>query len=232
LPNNTVAQQSGDKRPFQAIDGSELRRIILAEVERAIEADQKFRRHLTYPVFSFAFNIVIHAYPMEPPEFNVEGRYRRAPESGEIPKGDPDRIELEGRLDVDAPAPGGLAPDEARERANIPVPMPAHAPLGKSGTMTVDEPQTKASEKREDKLDDPAAIASGQTSPTAAKRLAEERKGGVKPPSPSPPPSPAPNEPRNRPGSSPNFARSVDLATRAAPDGTRVDDNIGTVKGG
>lgn len=212
LPNNLTSQQSSQERPFQAIDGTELKRIILSEISKQMDKDSKFLRHLTYPVFSFAFNIVIHAYPMEPPEFNVEGRYRRAPAAGEIPKGDPEHIELEGRLDVDAPAEGGLAPDQARERAGLSVPMPAHAQLGKSGTMTVDsrEPMPDLGDKPRT---DPATIASGQVSAEDAARLRRSR------------------EPKNRPGASPNFARSVDLATRAAPEGARVDDNIGTVKG-
>lgn len=220
MPNNLTSQQSSQERPFQAIDGTELKAIVLAEIAKVMDKDSKFLRHLTYPVFSFAFNIVIHAYPMEPPEFNVEGRYRRAPAADEIaPKGDPERIELEGRLDVDAPAEGGLAPDQARERAGLPVPMPAHASLGKSGTMTVDSRlppmpiDDRPSTAPVPPVADGAVIAGGQVSAADAARLRKSR------------------EPHNRPGASPNFARSVDLATRAAPEGPRVDDNIGTVKG-
>lgn len=216
MPNNLTQTPSTADRVFQAIDGTELRRIILAEIERVIDLDPKFKRHLTYPIFSFSFNIAISAYPMEPAEFKVVGKYKRVVPGAELPPDDTpfDIIKVAGELNVDAPAEGGLAPDEARERAGIPVTTPTRASVGKSGQIVVDQ----ASMPPTPILDDAAVLASGTPSPNQMERLRHERAGGNT------------GQPKNRPEASPRFARSVDLANNAAPDGARVDDNIGTRK--
>jgi hypothetical protein len=217
VPNNLTNQQSTAERVFQAIDGTELRKIILAEIDRAMEQDSKFKRHLTYPVFSFAYNIVISAYPMEPAEFKVAGKYKRVSAGAEIPTDvEPESIKVAGELNVDAPAEGGLAPDEARERAGLAVPTPTRAQVGKGAQVTVDEGRLASPpDDAADTVEDPAALASGTPTPTQMQRLQKQRDGqGGK------------AEPHNRPEASPRFARSVNLKTPAEPDGARVDDNV------
>ncbi len=102
-----MADNQSDKL-FQAIDGTELRQLILVEIAHKIDNDMRFRRHLTYPLVSFAFNIVVSAYPMEPPEFKVSGKvpYKRAvlPTDGE-----PEVITVKGRAEYRRAPAGGRA---------------------------------------------------------------------------------------------------------------------------
>jgi hypothetical protein len=217
MPDHTVPTQPVGEPVFQALDGTELKRIILAEVQRSLDNDAHFKRHLTYPLVSFAFSVVISAYPMEPPEFQVQGRakYQRASVPADV---EPEVIAVKGELNIDAPAEGGLAPDEARERANIATTEPTRVPVGKGAVSVVDQQVAPTGGTTQEKIEDAAALASGSPSPSQLKRLADQR-------------NPARNNqpPRNRAGASPNFARSVNLTTRAEPgnDGTaRVDENI------
>lgn len=226
MPNNLTNTPSTAPRVFNAVNGTELKAIILAEIKRMLDEDSRFATHLTYPVFSFAFHIKLARYPGEPRELEVEGRYRRVT-TEDIPTGEPEQLDLKGSLAVDAPAEGGLAPDEARERAGLPVTVPTRVPVGKSGVSTVDAAPATSEKKPTVNImdDDPAVLAGGHPSANAVKRLENERKGLNADGSPR---DKKPAEPKNRPEASPNFARSVDLQTRVNPDGARVDDNIGT----
>ncbi len=139
------------------------------------------------------------------------------------------------------PQEGGLAPDEARERGGLPLPERKHVSVGKgAASITSDvpnygtateipkfDPSSPAADVAEkidprDLVYDPVAVASGQASPSRM-RPATAR-------NPNPTAPTGPNVLKNRAGSSPNFARSVDLKTRASGDSdegvARVDENI------
>ena len=216
-------------RVFQALDGTELKSIIKSEIAKALDANSKFARHLTYPLVSFAFSVVVSAYPMDPPEFKVDGkaRYERAA----VPDGvEPEVISTRGELNIDAPADGGLAPDEARESAGLPVTSPTRVPLGRGGSTTVDAAPTGSAlpVSVEPEPEGAAALASGQAMPSQMKRLAAQRSGGGGGAAEPAKPTPVTNAtaPRNRAGASPSFARSVDLRTKVNPDGVKIDTNI------
>lgn len=205
-------------RVFQAISGTELAEIIGREITRQCLALPQFRHHLTYPLCSFAANIVVTAYPMDPGEFQVKakGEFKCAAAAKLPADAKPEIVTVAAELNIDAPAEGGLAPDEARARVGLPVSAPTRTPTG-----TVDAPDATLS-----KTEDPAVIASATPSQRQAKALADQRH---QPSQPSqPPPQTNSSVPRNRAGASPRMARSVDLTTAATEDApsVRVDENV------
>jgi len=210
-------------RVFQAIDGYELAHIIGKEIERQCLTHPQFRKHLTYPLCSFAANIVVTAYPMDPGEFALKarGEFRRASASALAADAKPEIVTVAAELNIDAPAEGGLAPDEARVRVGLPVTAPTKVPGG-----TADLADATLSKQPE--MEDPAVIASSTPSQRQQKALADQRNprqtkvdGDAAGPSSS--------VPKNRAGASPNFARSINLTTRAEPGGegnVRIDENV------
>lgn len=111
---------------FNALNGLELREIILKQVTKALDDDWHFRRNLTYPIVRFKFRLDIHAYPQDPPEFDVETEAAMSidPEfQPEVVDGVPigqEHIELAGGAKIEAP-------DKAREESGLPVPSPERA---------------------------------------------------------------------------------------------------------
>lgn len=141
-------------RLFNALNGQELKKIIMQQVEKAIDEDFHFRRHLTYPIVSFDWKLLVSAYPLQPPEFKIGAEHDvvAAPEGEEIPAPTPEQIEtfeLDGSRKIEAP-------DAAREESGQPIPAPTL--VGRKGEQVVVErpfepPQKKgAAEAVRDKL--------------------------------------------------------------------------------
>lgn len=122
-------------RLFNALNGQELKKIIMQQVERALDEDFHFRQHLTYPVVSFNWNLVVSAYPLQPPEFKIGAEHDivAAPKGEEIPMPKPEEIgtfELGGRSKIDTP-------NQAREESGQAVPTPIV--VGRPGEQVVVE---------------------------------------------------------------------------------------------
>lgn len=211
-------------RVFQAINGAELADIIANEIKRACLVDAHFRAHLTYPLVSFAANIVVTAYPMDPGEFllKTKGEFRRASASALAADAKPEVVTLAAELNIDAQNPGGpemnnggLTADEARAHAGLPVTAPTTIRIGAGQSTTADVP-------------DPTLAASANTPRPATKPASASTPASVPTPAPAPASKSAP--PRNRAGASPNFARSVDLTTHPTEaegvQSVRVDENM------
>ncbi len=141
-------------RLFNALNGQELKKIIMQQVEKAIDEDFHFRRHLTYPIVSFDWKLVVSAYPLQPPEFRVAAEHDvvAAPEGEEIPVPAPEQIgtfELGDSSKIEAP-------DAAREASGQAVPEPIL--VGRKGEQVVVErpfetpPKKGAAEAVRDKL--------------------------------------------------------------------------------
>ena len=118
MPNSTAPP-----RVFQALNGAELKDIILKKIAQEFDANPRFRPHLTFPLVSFGFRVHITAYPMEPPSIDVAGTGKVGDQEG-VDLDHPVESEMMGSVHIDAPRDGGLTPDEAREQADLPVTRP------------------------------------------------------------------------------------------------------------
>jgi len=67
-----MATPSTVARPFNALSGTEIKKIILNEIERNMEADYRFKNHLTYPMVSWRWVLAAKVYPSEQPDIKVE----------------------------------------------------------------------------------------------------------------------------------------------------------------
>lgn len=119
MPNNI------SHRPFNALNGAELKALVLKEVREAIDRDFHFQEQLTYPVVTFAFKLAVTAFPCDPPGFTIESAATLEDKNAPKPVNRPESAEASGNVNVDAPNDAGLTPDQARRRAGLPVPLPS-----------------------------------------------------------------------------------------------------------
>jgi hypothetical protein len=130
-------------RPFHALAGDEVAKIILEDIKRNLENDFRFKRNLTYPQVAFRWKIAIDAYPTEPSQFSVESDVKvlKAPGLTELPQDAVSvEINLEGEKTVAAPISGATA-DAARREAGIAVPAPRSVKGPGGQRVIVDAPQ-------------------------------------------------------------------------------------------
>lgn len=128
-------------RPFNALNGLELKKILLKEIERHLDNDFHFRQNVAYPLISWAWKLSANVYPGEPPNFEVniaDKQIRAAGAEAFVPQDDPVQVDIGASRDVTAPA--GESVDSVRREANLPVPSP-RAVRGPGGQrMVVDAP--------------------------------------------------------------------------------------------
>lgn len=131
-------------KAFNGLNGRELAKILVVELERALNADTRFSQHLTYPLVSWQWKISIKAYPNEPPEFQVE----IGPKSIGYPEAANSLAEVEINLGAsrEVTAPVGETADSARRDAGIPVPSPRTVKGPGGNRMVVDAPDIKPTE--------------------------------------------------------------------------------------
>jgi hypothetical protein len=137
-------------RPFNALNGQEVKKRILTEIERQLDADYRFRGNVAYPVIAWRWKMVATVYPGEPAnwEVNVGPVIVQAP-----PTADKDRppmpnevdpkveVEFSGGSDVGAgTAVGGVTADALRRDTGLPVPTPRKVAGPAESRMTVDAP--------------------------------------------------------------------------------------------
>jgi hypothetical protein len=58
-------------RPFNAINGEELKKLILNDVTKILAADPLYAKESSYVEATYRYNITVDAYPMEPPSFSI-----------------------------------------------------------------------------------------------------------------------------------------------------------------
>jgi len=130
-------------RPFNAINGTELKKIILTRIQNQLNADTRFGHHLTYPQMSWRFKLAINVYPSEPSSMEVEigPETVKAPGAELLPADTPHvEIDIGGGSDITAPVPGGQTADAARREAGLAVPAPQAIPGPGGERVTVDVP--------------------------------------------------------------------------------------------
>jgi hypothetical protein len=120
-------------RIFNALNGAEVKQIILADIDKAMDGDQQFQKHLTYPQVEWTWKLTVKAYPSEPPQFGAE-----AAGEGTVKATEPEIVVLEGGRAVTKSDqnPDAQAPDDVRREAGVPVSMPTKTPGG-----WVDQPE-------------------------------------------------------------------------------------------
>lgn len=112
-------------RVFNALNGAELKKILMNEIERALDGDPDFRPHLTFPMVRWSWKLEMRVYPRDPEGKTVEV-------SGETiqavrqPDGTTVDFNPEGkaseRVVISAPERVIDTPDIAREEEGLPVP--------------------------------------------------------------------------------------------------------------
>src|SRR5260370_36720301 len=98
-------------RPFNALSGKEILEIIVMEIKRNLEADYRFKQHLTYPMVSWKWVLAAKVYPSEQPDIKVEIEKTRKPPGLPEPftRFDPIEITVETERTVAPPAAGQQA---------------------------------------------------------------------------------------------------------------------------
>ncbi|HXP82590.1 MAG TPA: hypothetical protein VN976_22010 [Verrucomicrobiae bacterium] len=127
-------------RPFNALNGLELKKIILKEIENYLDNDFHFRQSAAYPLISWGWKAAFNMYPNEPGHFEVSigPKEIRAPGYEGTPEADPVQVDIGATRDVTAPA--GQSADSARRDANLPIPA-TRVVKGPGGQrMVVDAP--------------------------------------------------------------------------------------------
>jgi hypothetical protein len=111
------------KRPFSALNGVEVRKLILAKIEKDLEADPRFEQHLTFPVVAWESITTIEYYPgpEEPIKFVSKGKIRaKGAESLQTPENPAEVDVITTKVSVDAENP----PDKIRAEHGLEVPEP------------------------------------------------------------------------------------------------------------
>jgi hypothetical protein len=138
-------------RIFTPLTGSEIKEILLRKIENQMDADMRFREHLTYPTIKWRWTLEIDTYPNDPGEFAIStqgvvsnpGQAPFADKRGEVsaPK-TPSSMVMEGIEDVRAGVAGApedsKAPDDVREQSGMPLTQQSHVKVG-GATMIFDK---------------------------------------------------------------------------------------------
>jgi hypothetical protein len=118
-------------RVFNALNGEELKQLLLRDVQRVLSQDSELQRHLTFPKVSWTITVDLKIYPRTPADKQIVvlGGIEQVtlpggapvdtlPERGEpVPTGDP----LSETLTNESPEIGEhVGPDALREEAGIP----------------------------------------------------------------------------------------------------------------
>jgi hypothetical protein len=139
-----MASSGPTLKPYNALSGAEIKEIILSEMRRQLEADDRFRQHVTYPLVSWSWKLAVNVYPNEPANFQVA--------VGPKTMGDPDaahdhaEVQIDLGTSRDVTAPAGQTADSARRDAGIAVPSPRTVKGPGNNRMVVDAPEIKPTE--------------------------------------------------------------------------------------
>lgn len=106
-------------RLFSALNGQEVEHIILSEIRKAMDADEQFRQHLTYPKVEWEWEVRVKVHDQENGEFSVS-----IAGAVNVKQTEPLITVLKGGRQVTKTSEdqvGVQAPDEARQDAGIPM---------------------------------------------------------------------------------------------------------------
>lgn len=116
-------------RLFNALDGSEVKAIVLREIETAMDLNEQFGKHLTYPLVEWQWEIRVKAHAQENGQFGAEGELATA-----VKHIEPIALVLTGGRKVtrmsESDPEERQAPDQARAEAGLPVLELTDTPLG------------------------------------------------------------------------------------------------------
>jgi hypothetical protein len=197
-----MATPSTISRPFSALSGLEIKKIILNEIERHLDADYRFKNHLTYPMVSWKWMLAAKVYPSDQSDIRVEiEKTVKAPGSEPLPSDYPGvELTITEERTVAAPTAGETA-DAARRDAGLQVPAPRLVSGIGNSKVVVDAPDLPLGEQNK-----PAKVAEVTESVTA-RVVNRARDTGTTPAAP---------------------ARSVSIKTRANPHGAEVAPAAGS----
>ncbi len=100
-------------RLYNGLDGRELRRKIIRDIEDLLDQDDRFSQNVVYPKVSFTFDLSIKVYPREPEEIRLQiGR-----EYGEGGSGNGVERVYHGEHEHQHP-------DKVRQAIDVPIPTP------------------------------------------------------------------------------------------------------------
>jgi hypothetical protein len=196
-------------RPFIALSGDEIKKAILNEIQRQLDADYRFKQHLTYPMVSWRWELAMKLYPTDGPDVHVVlDKTIKAP--GAVPpfSGITKDFVLSGERIVAAPSAGETA-DQVRRDSNLPVPQPRTVAGPAGSKVTIDAPEiptgtqsAPAAEQREGG----AARVISQSKETARSVTVRTRA------------HPTGHMPTPVPGTPPDETRAAEIANREAKE--------------
>lgn len=116
------------QRVYNALNGDEIRKIVLAEIDRELSMDSNFRQHKTYHMPAWEWHLTMRAVPESrgPIEAKASGAVVLVDETTKqpVPYDDDDLLVIEHS----STAKPSSQPDRVRETANLPVPTPTQVP--------------------------------------------------------------------------------------------------------
>ena len=129
-------------RVFNALNGQELKDLILADIRKELDADPRIESHLTFPVVEWTWELKIDAYPVAEPHMEIEAKGSVGTEEA-VEKArkaqTAEKIIVKGTRKV---SPEGQAPDEARAEVGLPISVPTPTKDGVTFDM-MEAPQRK-----------------------------------------------------------------------------------------
>lgn len=135
-------------RPFIPLSGEEVKKAIINEVQRQLDADYRFKQHLTYPMVAWRWELALKMEPSDGPDTHVVlEKTVKAPGAPMIPfSGFAKEFKLSSDRVVAAPIAGDTA-DQVRRETNQQVPQPRTVRGPAGSKITVDAPELPGSGK-------------------------------------------------------------------------------------
>lgn len=132
-------------RPFNALNGLEIKKAILADITNHMNADTRFSQHLSYPLVSWKFALDVDAFPPEIGSFTTKTQGKLSsdnPRPIDDEEEEAEHIHIEGGRSVMAPVEGQTADAVRRDtRQQVPSPKVVQGPAG-SRSMVETSPVT------------------------------------------------------------------------------------------
>jgi hypothetical protein len=114
------------QRVFNAIDGEELRKIILRDLDKELSLDGDFRQHVTYPVVEWTWKLTMKVIARDQEvDREISGSIRQFDPESKLALPIPDEekpriISVQGSRSIGEK----VAPDKVREQQKMPVTVP------------------------------------------------------------------------------------------------------------
>jgi len=123
-------------RPYNALNGLELKQVILKQIETHLDATGEFMAGVTFPCVDISWNVSLKVYPKENPHIEAHGEISEKVEGFNPRNRKPVELELaQNTLGIGAQVVGdpakenvelrpGVSPDTMRTEAGLPVLKP------------------------------------------------------------------------------------------------------------